>query len=82
MTTRIEVNQNDWTLISSAAAGFMENEGGSIIKYRVEDTKPDALEKWGHSLKREKGIGWSRAVAKPIYARSVTAKSNLIVTEG
>ncbi|MGD8172144.1 hypothetical protein ACQEXU_10820 [Vibrio sp. TRT 21S02] len=82
MSTRIEINPDDWTLISNAAAGFMENEGGSVAKYRVEDAKPSAQEKWGHNLKREKGIGWSRAVAKPIYARSVTAKTHLIVTEG
>lgn len=50
MTTRIEINSDDWTLVSSAAAGYMENEGGSVAKFRVEDVKPDAAEKWGHSI--------------------------------
>lgn len=82
MTTRIEINSDDWTLISSEAAGYMENEGGSVAKFRVEDAKPDAAEKWGHSIGLYDAKGWSRAVAKPIYARSVTAKTHLIVTEG
>lgn len=82
MTTRIEINPDDWTLISNVPSGYMENEGGSEAKFRVEDAKPDAAESWGHSLGLYQAKGWSRSVAKPIYARSVTAKTNLIVTEG
>ncbi|MCF4173535.1 hypothetical protein [Vibrio sp. McD22-P3] len=82
MTTRVELNPDTWTEISSAAAGYMDNEGQSIVKYRVEDAPPSDAETWGHKLDLEKGIGWSRAVAKPIFGRTVTQKGFVIVTEG
>lgn len=82
MTTRIALNPDSWTQVSTAAAGYMSNEGQSIVLYRVEDAAPADSETWGHKLGLEDGVGWSRAAAKPLFARTVTASGNLIVTEG
>ncbi|MGR6833592.1 hypothetical protein [Aliivibrio wodanis] len=82
MTIKVNLNPDTWTLISSAAVGYMDNQSGSVVKYRVEDAAPDNAETWGHQLKLEKGIGWSRAVAKNIYGRTASATGDVIVTEG
>ncbi|MDC5757032.1 hypothetical protein OPW41_07735 [Vibrio europaeus] len=82
MTVKVELNPNTWTLISSAAAGYMDNQTGSVVKYRVEDSAPSDAETFGHQLKLEKGIGWSRAVAKNIYGRTASSTGDIIVTEG
>ncbi|MEZ8102143.1 hypothetical protein [Vibrio bivalvicida] len=82
MTIRVELNPDTWTEISSAAAGYMNNEGQSLVMYRVEATPPPNAEKWGHKLELEDGIGWSRAVATPLYGRTMTQKGFVIVTEG
>ncbi|XDF79200.1 hypothetical protein AAFX60_018755 [Aliivibrio fischeri] len=82
MTKRVSLNPNTWTLISSAAVGYMDNQAGSVVKYRVEDAAPDDAEIWGHQLKLEKGIGWSRATAKNIYGRTSSSNGDVIVTEG
>lgn len=81
-TKRVEIGQ-DWTLISGAAAGYMENQTSSLVLYQVQDASPDPEVNWGHILKRDNSIGWSRAVAKPIYAKTHNGQPGyLIVSEG
>ncbi|XDF79263.1 hypothetical protein AAFX60_019085 [Aliivibrio fischeri] len=81
MTVKVNLNPDTWTLISSAAVGYMDNQSGSVVKYRLEDFAPDDAEIWGHQLKLEKGIGWSLSTPKNIYGRTSGSIGDVIVTE-
>ncbi|AAN55714.1 hypothetical protein HRJ35_15000 [Shewanella oneidensis MR-1] len=82
MTIAVQLNTTSWVLVSSAAAGFMENQTGNVALIRVEDTPPANTDSMGHQLKNEDGLGWSRATAKNIYARLLVGQGSMIVTEG
>lgn len=81
-TISININATAWVPVSVAAAGFMENQGPAIVKFRTADALPVATDNMGHTLGFEKHIGWSRATAETIYAKTVSGTATLIVTEG
>lgn len=81
-TTRISISSTVWTPVSVAASGFMENQGPSIVMYRTAAAVPAANDNMGHALGFEKNVGWSRATAETIYAKTVSGTATLIVTEG
>lgn len=81
-TTSINIVSTAWTPVSVAPAGFMENQGPSAVKFRTAAALPAASDNMGHALGFEKHVGWSRATAETIYAKTVSGNATLIVTEG
>ena len=81
-TTSISISSAAWTPVSVAASGFMENQGPSSVKYRTAAALPAATDNMGHHLGFDKGVGWSRATAETLYAKTVSGTATLIVTEG
>ncbi|MNR41248.1 hypothetical protein D3C85_1596130 [compost metagenome] len=52
------------------------------MKFRTAAALPAASDNMGHALGFEKHVGWSRATAETIYAKTVSGSATLIVTEG
>lgn len=82
MSTRsVELSKSDWTLVTTALSGCMENQSGETAIYRSADTKPSADIETGHLIFNFALKGFNRDSPQPIYARTFQNDGLFIVTE-
>ena len=80
-TLEVPILSSEWTLITTAFSGSLENQSNETALFRSSDTKPVPSVIKGHSLREFTLMSFSRTTNQPIYARTMREPGLIILTE-
>lgn len=82
MATRsVSLIASDWTLVSSAFAGFMQNKSSNSVTHVAATAKPPASITDGHTLDISSGRGFFLNAGESLYARTLLQPGSLMLSE-
>lgn len=80
-TKSVALIASDWVLVSSAPAGFFENLSAEKAIYVAAVSKPASTVTKGHAVAISAGRGFWLNAGEQLYARTLLAAGELLVTE-